>query len=123
MNTADRSLALIDFALRRRFKFFTIKPAFDNGSFRDHLERINNPKLNALIEAIRKLNKEITSDTMLGAGYQIGHDSFCENDYDAVSLQNIVEYTLIPLLEEYYADEPNKANDWAKKLRESISAA
>jgi hypothetical protein len=121
MNTADRSLALIDFALRRRFKFFTINPAFDNDSFRDHLERINNPKLNELIETIRKLNREIASDTMLGAGYQIGHDSFCDKYYDDISLKNIVEYTLIPLLEEYYADEPNKANEWAKKLQESIS--
>jgi 5-methylcytosine-specific restriction protein B len=122
MNTADRSLALIDFALRRRFKFFTIKPAFDNESFREHLDIVNNPKLNSLIDVICKLNNEISSDTMLGVGYQIGHDSFCDDKYDDVSLQNIVEYTLIPLLEEYYVDEPNKANEWSKKLRESISA-
>jgi MoxR-like ATPase len=122
MNTADRSLALIDFALRRRFKFFTVKPAFENESFLEHLETINNPKLNALIDVIRNLNKEIASDTMLGTGYQIGHDSFCGDNYDDISLRNIAEYTLIPLLEEYYADEPVKASECARKLRESINA-
>lgn len=123
MNTADRSLAMLDYALRRRFAFYNIKPAFNTPGFSDYCKNINNNKFNKLIECINNLNKEITTDESLGEGYCIGHSYFCnlqnkeiENDF----LYNIVEYELIPLLKEYWFDEPTKLNEWSEKLRSAI---
>jgi len=120
MNTADRSLALIDYALRRRFAFFDIEPAFETGSFREHQEEVDNAKFDALVKVIIKLNNEIASDPLLGKGYRIGHDRFCGKLYDDVKLRTIVEYNLIPLLYEYWVDEPTKAEEWIKLLRGAV---
>jgi MoxR-like ATPase len=117
MNTADRSLALMDYALRRRFAFFDIEPAFEAESFRDHQEEVGNTRFDSLVETICKLNDEIASDPLLGKGFRIGHDRFCGKSYDDSKLREIVEYNLIPLLSEYWVDEPSKVGQWAKQLR------
>lgn len=62
MNTADRSLAMLDYALRRRFPFFELAPAFDNESFKAVLEKQGTPAIEKLVAVIGKLNSEITSD-------------------------------------------------------------
>ena len=77
MNTADRSLAIIDYALRRRFSFVCMKPGFDTKGFTDYLNNLNNAKMNNLIKEIKNLNKAIEDDGSLGKGFVIGHSYFC----------------------------------------------
>ncbi|MDR0654463.1 MAG: EVE domain-containing protein, partial [Synergistaceae bacterium] len=79
MNTADRSLAMIDYALRRRFVFFDMEPAFASDGFKARQREIRNPKFDALIKAVEALNKEIEEDSSLGKGFRIGHSYFCED--------------------------------------------
>jgi hypothetical protein len=120
MNTADRSLALIDYALRRRFAFYDIEPAFETEGFRDIQEDLNNPMFDALVETVCKLNDVIAADSLLGKGFRVGHDRFCGKYYNEAILSEIVEYSLIPLLTEYWVDEPDKVSEWTAKLRGAV---
>ena len=121
MNTADRSLALLDYALRRRFAFYNMSPAFASDGFKKYLEGKNNEKLNKLIGVVQQLNAAIAEDDALGAGFCIGHSYFCtDGDASDVWLRNVVNYELIPLLEEYWYDEPDNIQKWTQKLREAI---
>ena len=119
MNTADRSLALLDYALRRRFAFFEMQPGFNTEGFIQYRTELNNPKFDKLIGAIETLNAAITADTTLGEGFRIGHSYFC-NVKQSTNLSNIVEYEIIPLLKEYWFDEPTKVRDWSAVLRSAI---
>ncbi|NCB47927.1 hypothetical protein EOM81_13070 [bacterium] len=113
MNTADRSLAMVDYALRRRFVFFDIKPAFDNCKFKTSLQKKGVPTgiLNAVVQRINKVNKEIAADTSsLGDGYQIGHSFFCPYVGSIVDdgwYRQIIHYEIMPLLKEYWFDKPD----------------
>mgnify|MGYP000119253797 FL=1 len=69
MNTADRSLAMIDYALRRRFSFLDMEPGFDTEGFKEYQEKLGSDKFNALIECIKELNNEIADDPSLGKGF------------------------------------------------------
>lgn len=121
MNTADRSLAMIDYALRRRFAFFDVAPAFDSDGFKQYLAEKNNNKLDKLILVIKTLNDTISSDESLGNGFRIGHSYFCTNkEITDRLLQSIVEYEIIPLIKEYWFDEPTKVRDWTANLRGAI---
>ena len=121
MNTADRSLAMIDYALRRRFAFFDVAPAFDSDGFKQYLTEKNNNKLDKLILVIKTLNDTISSDESLGDGFRIGHSYFCTNkEISDRLLQSIVEYEIIPLIKEYWFDEPTKVRDWSANLRGAI---
>ena len=124
MNTADRSLALVDYALRRRFAFFEMKPSFENESFKRYLESFNNQKFNSLIDCINNLNEKIEEDESLGSGFCIGHSYFCNLDNESPKIEKIlseiIEFEIIPLLKEYWFDEPQKVKDWSEKLRNSI---
>lgn len=123
MNTADRSLAMLDYALRRRFAFFEIKPGFETDGFREYRMAIDNEKFNKLINSVENLNNAITADESLGDGFCIGHSYFCNLSADAIheqTLSGIVEYELIPLLKEYWFDEPLKVKDWSNNLRSAI---
>ena len=121
MNTADRSLAMLDYALRRRFAFYEMKPAFDQKQFVEYRMGLNNIKFNNLIECVKHLNDSIKEDASLGEGFCIGHSYFCDlKIVDDDTLNSIVEYELIPLLKEYWFDEPSKVRDWSEKLRGSI---
>lgn len=126
MNTADRSLALMDFALRRRFAFFELAPGFDSAGFRAYQESLNSPSFDGLIACVQQLNEAIADDETLGDGYRVGHSFFCglqsEEGVDAKRLRNIVEYEIVPLLREYWFDDLEKALSWERLLKESISA-
>ena len=121
MNTADRSLAMLDYALRRRFAFYTMNPGFDSDGFRNYKAKLTSDKMNKLIECVESLNGAIASDDSLGEGFCIGHSYFCNIDKvtDDI-LSNIVEYELVPLLKEYWFDEPIKVKDWSNNLRSAI---
>ncbi len=121
MNTADRSLAMLDYALRRRFAFFEMKPGFKTDGFREYRESINNEKFDSLINCVENLNKDISKDESLGDGFCIGHSYFCNlHEVNDEVLEQLVEYELIPLLKEYWFDEPSKVKDWSQKLRSAI---
>ena len=123
MNTADRSLAMLDYALRRRFAFFELKPGFETDGFKSYQLTINNSKLNNLITCIKNLNYAIATDESLGEGFCIGHSYFCSLTPESVNdqvISNIVEYELIPLLKEYWFDEPTLVREWSESLRSTI---
>ena len=124
MNTADRSLALVDYALRRRFAFFTVEPAFGRAKFRRHLEERGVPASvrNRIGERLTALNETIAEDSDLGAGFRIGHSYFCDPpsgesaDYDRW-FEEVVTFDIEPLLDEYWFDRPGTASEAAAKLR------
>ncbi len=119
MNTADRSLAMIDYALRRRFSFFEIKPSFDNPVFQKELREKNDIYLANLVKAIIELNKVIENDDSLGSGFCIGHSYLCDLD-NHYNLDNIVEYDIIPMLREYWFDNDERFYQEAQKLRNAL---
>ncbi len=121
MNTADRSLALMDYALRRRFAFFDFAPAFSSEGFKNYLAEKDSPKLEKLITAVESLNSTISADESLGDGFRIGHSYFCTDDKITDEwLKSVVEYEVIPLIKEYWFDEPTKVRDWSATLRSAI---
>jgi 5-methylcytosine-specific restriction protein B len=124
MNTADRSLAMLDYALRRRFAFFDMKPAFDTDGFRAYRKALGNEKFDRLIDSVISFNQTITMDESLGEGFCIGHSYFCNltsENIDDQTLYSIVEYELIPLLKEYWFDEPGKVRNWSSNLRSAVN--
>lgn len=121
MNTADRSLAMIDYALRRRFAFFEIPPAFSSNGFKTYQTNIKNNKFDLLVNVVEALNNAISGDASLGNGFRIGHSYFCTSEIvDDSWLFEVVEYELIPLLNEYWFDEISKLEEWSSKLRGAI---
>ena len=105
MNTADRSLAMMDYALRRRFSFITIPPAFDSSLFQAHFAA-NYPMAHQVIGQMERLNTFIKDK--LGAGYQIGHSYFCSNTpLTPEDVAHIFQYDIGELLEEYFFDDTN----------------
>ena len=123
MNTADRSLAMLDYALRRRFAFVELRPAFDSEGFRAYCAGLDNPKFKRLVGKVESLNRAIAEDESLGEGFCIGHSYFCNMEADSctdAALASIVDYELIPMLKEYWFDEPGKVRDWTDRLRRSL---
>lgn len=117
MNTADRSLAMIDYALRRRFSFFEMTPAFNSEGFIKYQKNINNKKFGELISLVKELNEEILNDKTLGKGFCIGHSYFCDlKDYSDSSLSLIVRYDILPTLNEYWFDDIDKLMKWQNKF-------
>ncbi len=118
MNTADRSLAMIDYALRRRFSFFDMEPGFDSEGFIRYQNALDNEIFNKLILKVKELNDEITKDKSLGKGFCIGHSYFCERDVCTDEwLHEVVDYDIIPMLREYWFDEVDKLQRWENKLQ------
>lgn len=113
MNTADRSLAMIDYALRRRFSFFEVEPGFDSEGFAKYQQSLNNETLNELISKVVELNKEISMDRSLGKGFCIGHSYFCgQTACTDEWLHSIVDYDILPMLSEYWFDDNAKLQRW-----------
>ena len=117
MNTADRGLVMLDYALRRRFSFITVEPKFKSEGFRQLLQINNNIRFNKVAREIVALNQEICKDEMLGPGFQIGHSYFCirERVTDEI-LKNILHYEILPLLDEYWYDSPEKVEKWRERF-------
>ena len=117
MNTADRSLAMIDYALRRRFSFFDMEPGFDSDGFINYQNSFANDTFNTLIERIKELNREIAADKSLGKGFCIGHSYFCNAD-DCIEewMKDVVDFDILPMLSEYWFDDSSKLQRWENIL-------
>lgn len=117
MNTADRSLAMIDYALRRRFSFFELEPGFDSDGFLRYRDSLDDETLNELLARVKELNKEISLDKSLGKGFCIGHSYFCgQNEFSEEWLESVVKFEILPMLSEYWFDDPNKLQRWESLL-------
>lgn len=115
MNTADRSLAIVDYALRRRFSFIDLPPAYGDSEFLKFLERrgLSREFIAKLADRMTRLNKIIREEyRSLGPGFEIGHSYFCAEtspESDVEWFNNIVEHEIAPLLLEYWYDDPDTA--------------
>lgn len=118
MNTADRSLAMIDYALRRRFSFFEMMPGFKTEGFKSYLTTLSNERLYRIIDGILALNEVISKDDSLGNGFCIGHSYFCnQSEFSLEWLQNVIEYDIEPMLREYWFDDTQKYEAHINVLR------
>lgn len=118
MNTADRSLAMIDYALRRRFSFFEIEPGFDSQGFISYQNGLNSETLDELISKVKELNRKIAADKSLGRGFCIGHSYFCGRDVCTDEwLHSVVDYDILPMLSEYWFDDENEFQRWKNILQ------
>ena len=123
MNLADRSLAGMDYAMRRRFAFVTLEPQFGESVFEDWLRGRNVPDgmIDRINDRMKALNEVISNDTSLGRNFAVGHSYFCdiadggEGDWDSW-YRNIVETEIQPLLEEYWFDNLGKAGEAVNRL-------
>ena len=115
MNTADRSLAMIDYALRRRFSFIDMEPGFDTDGFNEYMSSKGSSTMKALVEEVKQLNVDIKEK--LGKGFCIGHSYFVFDEpcSDAL-LKNIVNYDILPMLAEYWFDDEEQYEMWASRL-------
>jgi MoxR-like ATPase len=124
MNTADRSLALVDYALRRRFVFFDLRPRFDNDRFQQLLRDrgVDDALLQRIVDRMSELNGKIAEDARnLGAGFCIGHSFFCPTESDVPDedwYKAIVRNEIAPLVREYWFDSPDKAKALIERLAE-----
>lgn len=121
MNTADRSLALLDYALRRRFSFYDMEPAFDTEGFVRYKNSVGNPKLDKIVEAAKRINVKIEKDPNLGAGFRIGHSYLLDFGDDVEEgLRGVVTYELLPLLKEYWFDDEESYLEAERLLKEAV---
>lgn len=123
MNTADRSLAMVDYALRRRFAFIDLEPSFSNSGFTDHLKSrgASQDLIELIVSRMTQLNETITNDSKnLGYGFEIGHSYFCPTDsevqLDKSWYRHVIEVEVKPLLREYWFDDRAKADQWVADL-------
>jgi 5-methylcytosine-specific restriction enzyme B len=123
MNVADRSLAMVDYALRRRFAFATLKPQYESYLYRQWLlDRSMSPEIVTLIvDRMTAINKEIKEDSLLGENYLIGHSFFCPKGDNFAGLDKkwyygIVRTEIVPLLKEYWFDNQTKAEEAERRL-------
>jgi hypothetical protein len=122
MNTADRSLSLVDYALRRRFAFFTLQPQYESPAFRNALSSkgVHSKVIERIVNRMVKLNADISGDIAnLGPGFCIGHSFFVPNGeqkLDDVWYRYVVETEIVPLLQEYWFDRPESASEWRERL-------
>ena len=115
MNTADRSLAMIDYALRRRFSFVDMEPGFDTKGFKEYLSSKGNTTMGALVEKVEELNEDIKQT--LGKGFCIGHSYFVfDEPCSDTLLRSIVKYDILPMLAEYWFDDEEQYETWASRL-------
>ena len=119
MNTADRSLAIVDYALRRRFAFITLIPIFGD-TFRKFLDEkgISVNLTNHICRSVTHVNEQIAGDINLGPGFQIGHSYFCSypGGDEIQWYLDVLKFEIRPLLEEIWFDNLNQADKMFKEL-------
>jgi hypothetical protein len=127
MNTADRSLAMVDYALRRRFVFFTLDPQFQSAGFSTYLEELGASRVlvSAIVARFGALNKAIEEDTTnLGRGFCVGHSFFCsagpQIKLDEAWYRRVVKTEVEPLLREYWFDRPKQAQGMIDQLLDKL---
>ena len=112
---------MLDYARRRRFSFYEMKPGFGTDGFQEYRMRLNSAKFDSLVSCVESLNTAISEDESLGEGFCIGHSYFCNlKEVTDQALSMIVEFELIPLLKEYWFDEPVKVKEWSSRLRGAV---
>lgn len=123
MNTADRSLAMVDYALRRRFAFYALSPGFQSDSFSKHLilNGVDKKLVQKIVAKMTHLNRQISADVVnLGSGFCIGHSFFCNfpdgKKPDETWYRQIIKREIAPLIREYWFD----AHETAEQLIESL---
>ena len=120
MNTADRSIAMVDYALRRRFSFISLAPQF-NEKFKAELSRngFSNEMIQKITQKINTLNSIIREEIDLGEGFQVGHSYFCPDNntpYDNSWYEKKIKYKVEPLLKEYWFDDPEMVQSLLEDL-------
>lgn len=126
MNVADRSLALVDLALRRRFAFVSLEPSL-NEQWQSWCKTscgIPPDILGKIAARMTALNKQILDDKSLGAQFRVGH-SYVTPRAEPIPdpagwFRDVVETEIVPLLEEYWYDAPAKLAEAAAALREPL---
>ena len=123
MNTADRSLAMVDYALRRRFAFAELRPAYRSEKFKKYLlvAEVERHLVDRIEESMSAINEKIREDKDLGPGFEIGHGYFVPDDEDSADedwFDTIVSTQIEPLLREYWFDRPDQVDELLKKLRQ-----
>jgi 5-methylcytosine-specific restriction enzyme B len=125
LNPADRTLAPLDYALRRRFAFAAVEPTF-GGRFTTWLTRHGvSPELTAhLAAALAELNTALAADPALGPGFRVGHSYFTAPPPSGHTgwLRNLIEFDLAPLLHDLFADDSATAERHIRRLREAIGS-
>ena len=127
MNIADRSIAMVDLALRRRFAFINLKPIF-NSTWRQWVKNHSNLNDDVLIEVakrIKNLNEKISTDSGLGSQFCIGHSYVTPRENSEIHdgtkwFRHVVETEIQPLLEEYWFEKPEEAQKESEKLVEGL---
>ncbi len=124
MNTADRSLAIVDYALRRRFAFFNLPPQLESSKFESVITQAGGSAnlVKKIRERIGGLNQVIGNERRdLGPGFQIGHSYFCPVDQiksDSEWYLSVINTEIKPLIEEYWFDSPDKVDTLLAQLVE-----
>jgi 5-methylcytosine-specific restriction protein B len=123
MNLADRSLAMVDYALRRRFAFVTLTPQFENPRFRAWLAAhgMDADLVDHVVTRVATLNRRIAEDRTLGPAFCIGHSAFIPDGLDPAGLDRhwyaaIIETEIAPLLDSYWHDDPRKVAEAVREL-------
>lgn len=127
MNLADKSLTGMNVAMRRRFGFYDLEPQFGEPVFKDWLSKTEMPpemqdRINAKMS---QLNTRISKDDSLDFNYAVGHSFFCPPENELVGdwdewYETVVDYEIRPLLREYWFDDPERANQEADSLKNSV---
>ena len=127
MNTADRSISVVDYALRRRFGFITLKPGFNRPQFRSLLQHhgVSEQMIGKITSKISSLNELIANTPQLGAGFEIGHSYFIPSfnldaterqDWETSWYEGVIKHEIKPLIEEYWFDDPATADELVAEL-------
>ena len=123
MNLADRSLSMVDLALRRRFAFFDLEPML-NATWREWVQEqcgIGGAFLDVIAQRIKSLNEEIVTDRSLGRQFRIGHSFVTPAPGQSIEdpdewFEQVVETEIVPLLHEYWFDDPDRVSQARSKL-------
>ena len=122
MNTADKSISNIDYALRRRFSFFSVEPAFNTEKFNKFLKdkKIAEIEIQKINNRMNALNELILNDKSLGKGFEVGHSYFCSLDSDKsipIQVERIIKYDIHDLLKQYWHDDEDQLDSALEKLK------